>query len=89
MTTHELLAPLRAHARKSPSERLGIDRAELLGTLVGAMRGAQSSVQRHVEEVLWALAPRLYDLWEPASALEAKPAWLAPLSTYLPRELPN
>lgn len=80
MNLHQILAPLRAHARKSPGERLDVDVGALLDALVCGLRGADPSQQRHVATTLEVLAPRLYDLWDAATSLDPVPAWLAPLA---------
>ncbi len=80
---HELLAPLRAHARRRPLERIAVDRDALLRNLVNALAGAPPEARRHAAHTVRALAPKLYDLWSPARAYRSGPAWLAPLTRYL------
>jgi hypothetical protein len=82
MTVHQILAPIRNHARLSPLERLDVHGIDLLNALVGALDGAEPAVERHVAEALEVLAPRLYDLWDAAGTIAPRPAWLAPLASY-------
>ena len=83
MTVQQILAPIREHAGRAPLERLDIDGLALLRTMAVALEGAQPPVVRHVAETLEFLAPRLYDLWAHAEALEPRPGWLAPLAGYV------
>jgi hypothetical protein len=85
MRMHEILAPIRAHARLAPLDRLSVDGAKILADMVYAMRGADRRCQEHAADCLAALRPRLYDLWDVARAVEPCPEWLKPLAEYGPR----
>lgn len=82
LTLQQILAPIRTHARRSPDERLDMEAGQILLDMVRHLDGADRRAEAHVASTLEVLAPRLYDLWDIAGAIQPCPRWLAPLAAY-------